>query len=401
VVDMTNTGPSTVHPDGLHRSALRRMTMRDPSEPHRAASSLELLFDLVFVVGVSFASVSLHHDFQHGQVASGILAYVMAFFGLWWAWMNFTWFATSFDTDDWLYRLATVVQMGGALTYAAGLPAFMNLEHPSYVLGVTGYIIMRLPMSFQWFRASRSYPATRRTTLRYGFAILAVQCYWILLLLAPADLKVPTFFVGILLELGVPLFAESAGRTAWHLHHITERYGLFTLIVLGESILASTNAVVEVGQSTEHLADLVLLAATSLVIIVCFWWIYFAFPQHSLLTSIRTALGWGYGHYVVFASAAALSAGIEIALNEEAGDVDLSPTGAAATLAVPCAIYLFFVWFLVLRRQSSHVVNTAVPVLAGLVALASFVPHSPQVVAVLMVVAVVVVVSGRGRRSAT
>ncbi|AMM20400.1 low temperature requirement protein A [Frondihabitans sp. PAMC 28766] len=384
-----------------HRSALRRMTMRDPSEPHRAASSLELLFDLVFVVGVSFASQSLHHSMQQGHVAAAVLAYVMAFFGLWWAWMNFTWFATSFDTDDWLYRLATGVQMGGALTYAAGLPALTNIDHPSYVLGVTGYIIMRLPMAFQWFRAAYSYPATRRTTLRYGFGIIVVQCYWVLLLVAPADLKVPTFFFGIVLELLVPVSAESAGRTAWHLHHITERYGLFTLIVLGESILASSDAVVEVGQSTRHLPELVLLGASSLVIIVCFWWIYFAFPQHSLLTNIRTALGWGYGHYVVFASAAALSAGIEIALNEEAGDVHLSPAGAAATLAVPCAVYLFFVWFLVLRRQSSRLVNTVVPALAVSLALASFAPHSLQVVAALMVAAVVVVVSGRGRRSAT
>ncbi|RKR74622.1 low temperature requirement protein A [Frondihabitans australicus] len=381
----------------VHRSALRRMTMRDPDEPHRAASSLELLFDLVFVVGVSFASVGLHHDLGEGEVARGVLAYTTAFFGLWWAWMNFTWFATSFDTDDWLYRIATVVQMGGALTYAAGLPALMNLEHPDFTLGVTGYIIMRLPMSFQWFRASWSEPSTRRATLRYAVGILVVQCYWVLLLVVPDDMKYPTFFVGIVLELGVPVFAEGAGSTPWHSRHITERYGLFTLIVLGESILASTNAVVEVSHSTEHLAELVLLAATSLVIIVCFWWIYFAFPQHGLLTSIRTALGWGYGHYVVFASAAALSAGIEIQL--DSSSVHLSSVAAAATLAVPCAVYLAMVWFLVVRRQSSRIVNAAVPALAVLVALASFVPHAPQVVAALMVVAVVTVVSGRGRRS--
>lgn len=371
------------------------MTMRDPTEEHRSASSLELLFDLVFVVGVSFASVSLHHSLQHGFVGGAVLSYCLAFFGLWWAWMNFTWFATSFDTDDWLYRLMTVVQMGGALTYAAGLPGFMKLEHPDYTLGVVGYIVMRLPMSFQWFRAAYSYPATRRTTLRYAISILVVQCYWILLIVAPADLKVPTFFVGMILELIVPVFAESAGRTSWHLHHIAERYGLFTLIVLGESILASTNAVVEAGRSTDHIAGLVLLAATSLVIIVCFWWIYFAFPQHGLLTSIRSALGWGYGHYLIFASAAALSAGIEIALNAEAGDVELSSQAAAATLAVPSAIYLFFVWLLVLRRQSSRRVNRTVPVIAALMALASLAPHSLQVVAALLVVAVVVVVSGR------
>lgn len=370
--------------------------MRSPGEPHRAASSLELLFDLVFVVAVSFASLSLHHLLQEGHFI-GILSYVLAFFGVWWAWMNFTWFGTSFDTDDWLYRIATVVQMGGALTFAAGITQIMTVDHPSFVLGVVGYMIMRLPMSFQWFRASVSEPRFRRTTLRYGFSILVVQVYWLLLLVVPLEWKVPTFVGGIVLELLVPVFAESAGVTSWHLHHITERYGLFTLIVLGESILASTNAVVEAARSSDHLPGLVLLAATGLVIVVCCWWIYFAFPQHGLLTSIRTAIGWGYGHYLIFASAAALSAGIEIALDSEAGDTVLTRTQAAATLAVPCAIYLFFVWFLVLRRQSSRRVNIAVPALAVLVALASFAPHSLQVVAALFVVAVVVVVSGSGR----
>ncbi|WP_123506084.1 low temperature requirement protein A [Frondihabitans sp. PhB188] len=169
------------------------------------------------------------------------------------------------------------------------------------------------------------------------------------------------------------------------------------MIVLGESILASSNAVVEVGRETEHVGQLVLLAATSLVIIVCFWWISFAFPQHGLLTSLRTALGWGYGHYAIFAAAGALSAGIEIAIDVEGGDVALTPAAAAATLAVPCAVYLLFVWLLVLRRQSSPRVNVAVPVIAVVVALASFAPHSLQVVAALMVVAVVVVVAGRDR----
>ena len=380
--------------EAVHRSALRRMTMRSPDEPHRAASPLELLFDLVFVVAVSFASVALHQLLRDGHFI-GILYYVMAFFGVWWAWMNFTWFGTSFDTDDWLYRIAAVVQMGGALTYAAGIPQIVNIEHPSFVLGVIGYVIMRLPMAFQWFRAAYGEPELRRTTLRYGYAILVVQVFWLSLLVVPADWKVPVFFAGIVLELLVPVFAESAGVTSWHLRHITERYGLFTLIVLGESILASTNAVVEAPASTAHLPGLILLSATSLVIVVCCWWIYFAFPQHGLLTSIRTAIGWGYGHYLVFASAAALSAGIEIAINAQAGDTSLTAAQAAATLAIPCAIYLFSVWFLVLRRQSSARVNRVVPTIAILVGLASFSPFSLQVVAALLVVAVVTVVAGR------
>ncbi|MCU1527603.1 MAG: low temperature requirement protein, partial [Frondihabitans sp.] len=359
------------------------------------------LFDLTFVVAVSFASQALHHNLHESHLVLGVVYYLMSFFGVWWAWMNFTWFATSFDTDDWLYRITTIVQMGGALTYAAGIPAFTNVQHPDFTLGVVGYIIMRLPMAFQWFRAARDDPSMRATTLRYAWGILVVQCFWVALLIVPPALAIPTFLVGIVLELLVPVFGESSGATAWHRQHITERYGLFTLIVLGESILASTNAVVDAGAEaeTDKLAALVLLAATSLVVIACFWWLYFALPQRDLLQGFATALGWGYGHYVIFASAAALSAAIEIAIDQSEGVTRLPSVTAAGVLSIPCAIYVLFVWLLILRSQSSNRVNTAVPILAIAIALAAFVPFSIQVVAGLLVVTVVVVVSGRDVRT--
>lgn len=371
------------------------MVLRDPGEPHRAASSLELLFDLTFVVAVSFASQGLHHNLQEGHLLTGTLYYVMAFFGVWWAWMNFTWFATSFDTDDWLYRIATIVQMGGALTYAAGIPALMDVDHPDYSVGVIGYIIMRLPMAFQWFRAAHDDPSRRATTLRYGWGILVVQCFWLALLFVPGAAKVPIFLVGVALELLVPVFSERAGMTAWHPHHITERYGLFTLIVLGESILASTNAVVDAEHSAEHLAGLVTVAAFSLVIIACLWWIYFALPQHGLLVSMGSAMGWGYGHIAIFASAAAVSAGIELAIDSNEGESHLSEVASAAALAIPCAVFVLFVWFLVLRRLSSRRVNTAVPLLAVAIAMSSLFPFSIEIVGALLIVTVIVVVSGR------
>ncbi len=82
------------------RLRLTPMRPRDPEEPGRAASSLELFFDLVFVVAVSVASAQLHHALAEGHVGEGIANYTVVFFSIWWAWMNFTWFATSFDTVD-------------------------------------------------------------------------------------------------------------------------------------------------------------------------------------------------------------------------------------------------------------------------------------------------------------
>lgn len=94
------------------RFRLTPMRPRDPGESGRAASTLELFFDLVFVIAVSIASTNLHDTVTAGHLGEGLGHYFIVFFGIWWAWMNFTWFATSFDVDDWLYRLMAIVQMG-------------------------------------------------------------------------------------------------------------------------------------------------------------------------------------------------------------------------------------------------------------------------------------------------
>ena len=98
----------------------RRMVARDPGQVHRASTPLELLFDLCFVVAVSQAAAQLAHGVEDDHMGPALLGYAMVFFGIWWAWMNFTWFASAYDTDDVPYRLLTLVQMAGALVLAAG-----------------------------------------------------------------------------------------------------------------------------------------------------------------------------------------------------------------------------------------------------------------------------------------
>jgi low temperature requirement protein LtrA len=114
----------------------RRMEPRDPDEEHRVSTPLELLVDLTFVVAVAQASASLHHARAAGHASSALQAYPVVFFGVWWAWMNFTWFASAYDTDDAVYRLATLVQMAGILVLAAGVPR--AFEHHDFAVVVLG-----------------------------------------------------------------------------------------------------------------------------------------------------------------------------------------------------------------------------------------------------------------------
>jgi hypothetical protein len=138
------------------------MAGRDPSEPHRSATPLELLFDLTFVIAFGAAANELAHLLAEGHIGTGLLGFSFAAFGIAWAWINFSWFASAYDTDDWIFRLATMVQMLGVLIFALGLPdMFASLYEGDTVdnrVMVAGYIVMRVALVFQWLRAARQDP---------------------------------------------------------------------------------------------------------------------------------------------------------------------------------------------------------------------------------------------------
>ena len=141
---------------------LRRMAGRDPHEQHRAATPLELLFDLTFVVAFGIAASQFAHLLAENHVAAGLTGFVFATFAICWAWINFSWFASAYDTDDWIYRLMTMVQMVGVIILALGLPPlFASIEHGGHVdnaVLVAGYVVMRVAMVAQWLRAARQDP---------------------------------------------------------------------------------------------------------------------------------------------------------------------------------------------------------------------------------------------------
>ncbi|NUR79252.1 MAG: low temperature requirement protein A, partial [Dermatophilaceae bacterium] len=213
------------------------MQPRDPHEEHRVATPLELFFDLVFVVAIASAAAEWHHGLAEGHLGD-LLNFVMVFFAIWWAWMNYTWFASSYDCDDVPYRLLTFAIMAGSLMLAAGIPDLFGDGQSGLV--VAGYALMRFAMVAMWLRAAGGHPEGRPTALTYAVGIAAVQVLWIArLLLEGRAVLMVSFFVLVALELLVPVVAERRGFTPFHPHHIAERYALLTLIVLGEVVLAA------------------------------------------------------------------------------------------------------------------------------------------------------------------
>jgi low temperature requirement protein LtrA len=324
-----------------------RMHARDTDEPFRSSSPLEALYDLVFVVAVGSLVSELVVSIEHGTVLGYVIPYLFVFFAIWWAWINFTWFASAYDVDDVPYRLLTVLQMAGVLVLAAGVPA--AFEHGDYTLTTIGYVIIRAGQIGQWARAAIEHPEGRATSLRYGIGVLVVQLLWCVRLAIPLNEAtfLLTFVFLAALEVLTPLWAERRGHLAWHAHHIAERYALFVLILLGETVLAAVNGLQAALREHGVTLELVVVSVSSLVLLVALWWAYFLQSAGEGLAARRQqSFTWGYGHYLLFAGLAAVGGGLDAAVQASAHPGEVQELAVGLSLAIPAAVCVLLIWAL-------------------------------------------------------
>jgi low temperature requirement protein LtrA len=328
------------------RHAMARMGGRDPHEQHRAATPLELFFDLTFVIAFGVAGSQFAHEIAEAHFGAGLLGFSFAMFAVIWAWINFTWFASAYDTDDWVFRVVTMIQLLGVLILAMGIePLFHSLvegDHVNNAVIVGGYVIMRLALVFQWLRAARQDPARRQTCRRYASYLGAVQLGWIAVLIIQADvpttlaMTVPLF----VLEMATPYVAERSMRTPWHAHHIAERYGLLAIIALGECLIGAIETLRAIVANHGWTLDAALVGFGGTALAFGMWWIYFILPTGQALHLQRhRAFFFGYGHMPIFAAIAATGAGLHVAAYYIDHEARISAAVAVASIAVPVAIF--------------------------------------------------------------
>jgi len=337
------------------------MTGRDPAESHRGASPLELLFDLTLVVAFAQAGSETAHLLAEGHIMTAVWAFVFVMFAVCWAWINFSWFASAFDTDDWFYRVTTMVQMVGVLVLALGIPAvFESIDRGESVdntVVVAGYIVMRVAMLVQWLRVAVQDPRHRSAALGYAISILVAQVGWTVTIFLDLSLAaaVPVLIGLAGIELLGPVLAERrGGSTPWHPHHIAERYGLLVIITLGEGILGTIVAVSALVDSVGWSSEAVLVTVAGTGLTFGLWWSYFIGPSGDVLEKHRRrSWVWGYGHIVLFASVAAVGAGIHVAAYVVEGHAAIGVVGAVLATAIPVAVALlaYFGLYSVLVRQ--------------------------------------------------
>ena len=385
---------------------LRPMSGRDPHEPNRVSTPLELLFDLTFVVAFGVAASEFAHLLAEDHVGAGLAGFVFSTFAVCWAWINFSWFASAYDTDDWVYRLMTMLQMVGVIILALGIPpVYASIEEGAHVnnrLMVAGYIVMRIAMVAQWIRAARQDPDRRTACLTYAATITVAQIGWIGIIIAQTSVPVTFLLVALMtaVEMAGPWLVERRkGATPWHAHHIAERYGLLTIIALGEGVIGTVASLSAVVAAQGWSIDAVMVLVAGIGLTFGMWWVYFVVPSSHLLHAQREkSFPYGYGHIVVFGSIVATGAGLHTAAYYIEHHSKLGSVATVLSVAIPVGIYIGSVYLLYVLlvggRDKFHALLMALTavVLGGAVALAAAGVSMAVCLLVLMLAPVVTVV---------
>ncbi len=371
---------STDRPHQHRGRRVRPAAGRDPHEAGRTGTSLELLFDLVFAVAIGQAADQLAQLLAQGHVVAAASGFAFAMYAVLWPWINFSWFSSAFDTDDWMHRAATMVQMVGAAVLGLGIPAvFHSIDAGQGIdngVMVAGYVVVRVALVFQWLRAATQSPRYRSTCLTYGGIIVAAQIGWIAMALLPLTVaQAATAGAALLaIELGGPCVAEMRhGGTPWHAHHIAERYGGLAIIALGEGVVGTVASLSAVVRDHGWTIDAVLIAVAGMGLTFGMWWAYFLISSAELLHAHREhAFKWSYASLPVFVAIAATGAGLHVAALVIGHQARIAPASAALALAVPVAAYLGGLHWLygALRVQmhrffALHLVTAAVVLMAA------------------------------------
>jgi low temperature requirement protein LtrA len=285
-----------------------RFRVKDMADPEpRHATWLELFYDLVFVVTVS----QLAHKLSANVTVKGFSTFIFLFIPVWWSWIGTTFYANRFDSDDLIRRILMALQM---LTVAA---LAVNVHHAlsdSSVGFAIAYAISRLLLVLEYLWAGWHIPMARGLTHRYALGFSIGASLWIISAFVPLSWRFGLWAVGLAVDFATPLMAQAAIRQLPpHPEHLPERFGLFTIIVLGEAILAVVNGVSEVEWGFTSTAS----AIAGFVIAFSLWWIYFENVSGSSLGTAHTSgrlqplQFWLYVHLPLVIGIAATGVGVE------------------------------------------------------------------------------------------
>ena len=280
--------------------------------PDRKVTWLELFFDLVFAAAVAQVASPLRADYS----LEGLGRFALLFIMIWWAWTGHAVFSTRFDTDDGVQRGLTLLQMFGVAVMAAN--ARDALDSRSSAGFAAAYAVLRFVLVFQYFRA-RQVAGARQLATRYLVGHGLAAALWLTSALVPTPARYVLWGIAFALDLGTPWLAvRESLAVPPDAAHLPERFGLFTLILLGESVIAVMHGI-------EHQEYWSVVAASTafsgMGVAFAIWWWYFDVarataerPVRSHADAVRLHL-WSFAHLPLYLGLVVAFVGIQLVVS--------------------------------------------------------------------------------------
>jgi len=283
-----------------------KLRREECEEGERSATWLELFFDLIFVVAIAQLAHNFHEDFTF----IGLAKLAVLFIPVWWCWIGATFYDTRFDNDGLVDRLITLLQMAIAATMAANIHHGLDSSSVGFALS---YIAFRGVLICQYLHAGYHVPEARALTNWFAIGFTASIIFWLASIFVPFPWRLLLWGLGLSVDFATPLTAGNrVVKVPPDMAHTTERIGLFTIIVLGESIVAVVGGVSDQQWTPMAIA----IALLGLSIAFSFWWMYFDTVDESPLHAMRKgkmkiALTWLYSHLPLAIGLTATGVGVE------------------------------------------------------------------------------------------
>ncbi|REJ76874.1 MAG: hypothetical protein DWQ36_16325 [Acidobacteria bacterium] len=282
-----------------------------PGEERRVAW-IELFYDLVYVATI----IQLGDALSRRADLVGFLGFAALFAAIWYAWTGYTFYSNRFRVDDSLHRLLVFVKMFGIACMAVLAPGVFEGETRPFAFA---YVLVRLVIVLFYVRAWLQVEEARALSARYATWFGVGAAFWLVSAFVPPPWVWSIWAVGLTIELTAPFGGRLRELTLQHppdAAHMAERYGLLTIIVLGESFVKVLSDLADsaerVGWGTAGQGGLALLITCSV------WWIYFDDVVHS---RIRPRPGaryiWLYSHLPLAIGITALGVGFKKAVGHD------------------------------------------------------------------------------------
>lgn len=234
-----------------------------PDEKH--ADWLELLFDLIFVAAISQIALNLSNSYN----LVTFLESLPLFFAIWWGWAGHTFYLDRFGTDDILSRIVTMVQMVAVASLAVNVKDALTTTGAGFAIS---YAMLRFILVAEYLWVGRKLPQAKPLTNRYSLGFGIAATIWLISAFVPDPYRFVLWGLALLIDFLTPFTAgEIHINFPPHPTHLPERFGLFSIIVIGEAILSLEVAVSNIG--TDLITEL--MGLMGLIIAFALWWGYF------------------------------------------------------------------------------------------------------------------------------